>query len=402
MTIRKYNTAHLTAIIATILATFISCGYGDGDKHPNVRLIETGYNDDIYEVCPGKQSWYYITKGSAPALFDCNLKNAHFSFDKICGNRTFNAYTLGTGKICFSLLERTTDSNDEYSHGQPYTPEIIIVDIETQKAYKRFNYIDMHFLPEVIAYIACYSDTLRSLKQIPPLFALSPNTEAETQKEARLFHQIMPQAQEYLLQLIDKYQKYDYLIDGDSVKSYDQEKVYCDLMNRLQYTSDTTDSINPDVYQFGELYFMNASVAIGYHLYEWTPDERVPSLLHFENLPPHPNRANVQLKEFDYSLVWYSFPHLLKGSATKDELYYYSLSIDHDTLQFKYPTRVHLFESSRLKDGRVVIALNINSGEDDEDVLNPLFMKVFFLIYDPKKANELKLLSESAYGISTS
>ena len=395
MTRRKYNIVHLLGIIATTIATLISCGYGDGDKHPNVRLIETNYNDDIYEVYPGKQSWYYITKGSTPVLFDCNLKNTNFPFNKICGNKTFNAYTLGTDKIYFSLSEYKTNDNDEDSYGQLYTSEIILVEIETQKVYKRFSYIDKHFLPELIAYVAHYGDTLRSLKQIPPLFALSPNKEAENKKEARLFDQIMPQAQEYLLQLIDKYQKYDYLIDGDSVKSYDQDKVYHDMLNRLQYTSSATDSINPDVYQFGELYFMNASAALSYNIYEWTPDKRIPSLVQFGNFPPHSNRANVQLKEFDYSLVWQSFPHLLKGSSTRNELYYYSLLIDRDTLQFKYPAHIYLFESSRLKDGRVVIALNTSSEEKGENSSNPSSMRVFFLIYDPQKAKELNLISEN-------
>lgn len=416
---KKHRIIYFT-IIATMTiiveVTFNSCGYGDGDKHSDIkyllslnsypgkfRLIRIktdkeklymtaweneyanpsdclDYNNDIYRVFPGKDSWYYVGRYD-DTFFDCNMEIFHISFKDICGSEDFKLYPLEAGKIYI----------DVYSN-ESHKSRILLFNIDTRNVYQQFEYINPSFIGNILRYMKSKGDTLRNLNPLPPLFCLEPESYSRYEKEIKLFHKIYPQAQRDILQLIDKHRD-DYVsTEGNPVKSFDYNKVYYDLMSRLQY-GDSTASSNKTVtrQQYRQLFFINHSVAIDYES-EWKPDSLIPSLSNFEHVPVPQNLANVELYQFDYSLVWQSIPHLLKGSGTRDELYYYNISIGSDTLQLKYPNPLYLFESRRLKNGKVVIALSTKefkskdySKETSDDL--PV-TDVFFLLYDPGKVNQ--------------
>ena len=404
--------------IAIIVATtFNSCGYGNGDTHPDVknlsslnnypekfRLLDikadsgkakmTDWENDfhpssfldcnnLYKAFPGKNSWYYIADYNYHTFFDCNM-TPFLSVNDITGHETsFRLYPIEAGKISIDVYTSVWEKyNNEESLKSKLT-KVLLVDMDSKKVYRQFEYIEPWFINSVLHYMKDKGDTLRTLNPIPPLFYLDPKNDSLYKKEIKYFHKIYPHAQRDILQLIDKH-SYDYIsIDGDSMKSFDYDKVYYDLLARI------ASSNTPAVYhEPGRLYFMNHSIAIGYYG-DWRPDSVIPSLLNFKNLPEPQNQVSVALHQFDYSLVWQSYPHLLKGSSTRHELYYYTISVGNDTLQFKTPMPVYLFESRRLKNDKVVIALStedfISKDHPKKSPPKPYQAKVFFLLYDPKK-----------------
>lgn len=387
-------------------ATFYSCGYGDGDKHPDIkhllslnsysekfRLIRIktnkeklsmaaykndhvnssdylDYNDDIYRVFPSKNSWYYVGRYDN-TFFDCNMEIFNISLKDIFGSEDFQLYPLEAGKIYIDVYSNESQKS-----------RVVLFNIDTRNVYQQFDYIAPSFISNILQYMKRKGDTLRTLNPLPPLLYLEPESYSRYEKEIKLFHKIYPQAQQDILQLIDKHRD-DYVsIDGNPVKSFDFNKVYRDLLSRLQYTDSTA------IYQqYKQLFFINHSVAIDYHTTEWKPDSLIPSLSNFKHVPAPQNLANVELYQFDYSLVWQNIPHLLKGSGTRDELYYYNISLGNDTLQFKYPNPIYLFESRRLENGKVVIALStkeFKSKDYSQETSNSLSVtEIFFLLYDP-------------------
>lgn len=408
---KKHRIIYLT-IIATMTiiveATFTSCGYGDGDKHPDIkhllslnsyperfRLIRIktnkeklsmtacendhvysdylDYNNDIYRVFPGKDSWYYVGQYDN-TFFDCNMEIFNISLKDICESEDCKLYPLEAGKIYIDVY-----------NNESHKSRVVLFDIKTRNVYQQFDYIDPSFISNILQYMKSKGDTLRNLSPLPPLLYLEPESYSRYEKEIKLFRKIYPQAQRDILQLIDKHRD-DYVsIDGTSVKSFDFNKVRCDLLSRLQYTDSTAVC-----QQYRQLFFINHSVAIDYCTTEWEPDSLIPSLSNFKHVPAPQNLANVTLDQFDYSLVWQSMPHLLKGSGTRDELYYYNISLGNDTLQLKYPSPIYLFESRRLKNGKVVIALStkeFKSKDYSQEASDDLSVtKVFFLLYDPDLA----------------
>lgn len=409
------------AIIVT--ATFNSCGYGNGDTHPDVKNLSSLNNypekfklldikadsgkvkmtdwkndfhsssfldyNNLYKVFPGKNSWYYIAEYNYHTFFDCNM-TPFLSVNDITGYETsFTLYPIEAGKISIDVYTNTWEKhNDEESLKSKLT-KVLLVDMDSKKVYQQFEYIEPWFINSVLHYMEDNGDTLRTLNPIPPLFYLDPKNDSLYEKEIKHFHKIYPYAQRDILQLIDKH-SYDCIsIDSDSMKSFDYNKVYYGLLARLQYAGSTDSSNTPAVcHEPGRLFFINHSVAIGYYG-DWKPDSVIPSLLKFENLPEPQNQASVALHQFDYSLVWQSYPHLLKGASTRHELYYYTISVGNDTLQFKTPMPVYLFESRRLKNNKVVIALSTENftpkDRSKKSLPEPYQAKVFFLLYDPKK-----------------
>lgn len=423
----------ITIIVATV---FNSCGYGDGDKHPDVKLLSSlnsypeklrllrivadsgqlkmmarkqeytngsdfvDYND-LYRIFPGRNSWYYIARYNDDTFFDCNMKTLNLSVKDICGSEDFALYPLEPGKLYIDVYKY--ESHNDTLSSSRFKSRILLADIDSRKVYQQFDCIAPSFIGSILQYMKSKGDTLRTLNRFPPLFYLEPESYSLYEKEIKLFDKIYPQAQRDILQLMDKHRDEYVSIDGDSVKSFDYNKVYSNLLSRLQYTGSTTGSSNtPGVYQeSGLLFFMNHAVAIEYYMEGWKPDSMIPSLSKFKNLPVPQNRVNVALHQFDYSLVWQSMPHLLKGSATRNELYYYNLSVGNDTLSFKCSQPVYLFESRRLKNGKVIIALSteeFNPKDDSKEVSDKLHLTgVLFLLYDPEKVSDPAQLSESEW-----
>lgn len=412
-------------MVIIVATTFYSCGYGDGDTHPDVRNLSSLNNypekfrlldikadsgqvkmtdwkndfspssfleyNNLYDIFPGRDSWYYIAKYNYHTFFDCSM-NPLFSVNDITGSETsFSLLPIEPGKISIDVRTSAWEEHNNIESLISKLTKILLVDMDSKQVYRQFEYIEPWFINSVLHYMEDKGDTLRTLNPIPPLFSLDPKNDSIFKKEIKHFNKIYPQAQRDILQLMDKHRD-DYIsIDGDSMKSFDYDKVYCGLLSRLQYADSTTSGNTPAVYhKSGQLFFMNHSVAIGY-TGDWEPDSVIPSLSKFKNLPDPQNLVNVALHQFDYSLVWQSYPHLLKGSSTRDELYYYNISIANDTLQFKTPMPVYLFESRRLKNDKVVIALStkdFNPKDRSEKILPKLYQaSVFFLLYDPKKVN---------------
>ncbi|WP_455614381.1 hypothetical protein [Bacteroides congonensis] len=411
-------------IVIIVATTFNSCGYGNGDTHPDVKNLSSLNNypekfrlldiievdsgkikmmdwksdfplsffedyNNLHKAFPGKNSWYYITKHNNYTFFDCSMTPL-LSVNDIIGYETsFTLYPIEAGKISIDVYTSAWEKHNNVESLKSKLTKVLLVDIDSKKVYRQFEYIEPWFINSVLHYMKDKGDTLRTLNPIPPLFHLDPKNDSLYEKEIKHFHKIYPHAQRDILQLIDKH-SYDYIsIDGDSMKSFDYDKVYYGLLERLQYAGSTGSSSTPAVYhRSGELFFMNHSVAIGYYG-DWKPDSVIPSLLKFKNLPDPQNQVNVALHQFDYSLVWQSYPHLLKGSSTRDELYYYTISVGNDTLQFKTPIPVYLFESRRLKNDKVAIALSTEDfnpkDRSKKSLPKPYQTKVFFLLYDPKK-----------------
>lgn len=414
------------AIIATIIVevTFNSCEYGDGDKHSDIKhllslnyypekfkliRIKTNkdklnmttwennytnfsdcldYNNDTYRVFPGKDSWYYIGQYD-DIFFDCNMEILNISLKNICESEDFWLYPLEAGKIYIDVYNNKSQKS-----------RILLFDIDMRKVYQQFDYISPSFIDNILQYMKRKSDTLHNLNPLPPLLYLEPESYSRYEKEIKLFHKIYPQAQQDILQLIDKHRD-DYVSTyGNFVKSFDYNKVYCGLLSRLQYTDSTANNNKAAVcQQYWQLFFINHSVAIDYNTTEWKPDSLIPSLSNFKHVPVPQNHANVKLCQFDYSLVRQSIPHLLKGSSTRDELYYYNISVGNDTLQLKYSNPVYLFESRRLKNNKVIIALStkeFKSKDHSQETSNDLSVtEVFFLLYDPEKPSKNELLELS-------
>lgn len=414
----------VTMIIVST-TTFSSCG-GEGDKHPNVKSLpllnsyaekfrllriksdkgkikmivrkndyelSLNYHNDFYKVFPGKNSWYYRNQYDN-TFFDCSMKSKNISIQNICGSDNFRTDPIGTGKMLIHVLacEDSLSFSTSISH-------VLLVDLDTGKIDKQFDYIGPHFIGDLLHYMHQKGDTLRTLATLPPLFYLIPELYSKNKKEIKLFHKIYPQAQEKILQLIDQYPDNYYNTEGDFVRNFDYNKVYDGLLSHIQNRALAETSIHPNICQRGYPYFMKHSVVLAYYS-DWKPDSIVPSLSKFIHLPTPQNPANVKLQQFDHSLAFYSFPHPLKGSSTRLELYYYNISVGKDTLQFKYSQPVYLFESRRLKDGRVTIALSteeFNSGNSKEASGNLSVDNVFFLLYDPEKKNDPELLSEQEW-----
>lgn len=426
----------LTMVIIVAMA-FNSCGYGDGDKHPDVKLLSAlnsypekfrllrvvadsgqlkmmarkqeytngsdfvDYNNDLYRIFPGRNSWYYIARYNYDTFFDCSMKTLNLSVKNICGSEDFALYPLETGKILIDVYNNKS-YNDTLSPSR-FKSKILLADIDSRKVYQQFDCIEPSFIGSTLQYMKSKGDTLRTLNPLPPLFYLEPESYSLYEKEIKLFDKIYPQAQRDILQLMDKHRDEYVSTNGDSVKSFDYKKVYSDLLTRLQYTGSTANGSNaPAVYQeSGQLFFMNHAVAIEYNMEDWKPESMIPSLSKFNTLPVPQNRVNVALHQFDYSLVWQSMPHLLKGSATRNELYYYNISVGNDTLPFKCSQPVYLFESRRLKDGKVVIALSteeLKPKVDSKEASDKLHLTgVLFLLYDPEKVSNPAQLSESEW-----